>query len=297
MLRKNSVTPIAVVLLMTIGMIATGFASDLALYTGPTNPGWISDAAVAANAKVIKEDARITKLFADIKDFGDGDEVGDNSPLAKWVIAHTGNGQQDVLITASGTCPSALYPFPNKKPDGSNVENFIEAGDVVINVADWIFYMSYEGGVRSADNGAAGAANVFDIPGLTFSDRGTNFEPNADGKKYIPSLKAFKSTRPWHLEQFKGTDWDVVPFAVDADKISADPAVAISKKPGKDGTGMIAALWQKDSPIWAEKVDPRGIGVVEFIANWLTEKGSIKGAAVDPQGKVATTWGRIKAVR
>ncbi|MBI1924592.1 hypothetical protein HYR99_10105 [Candidatus Poribacteria bacterium] len=242
MFKKNNVTCIALVLFMTVGMMATGFAGDLAFYSGPTNPGWI------------------------------------------------------VLITASGTCPSALYPFPNKKPDGSNVENFIEAGDVVINVADWIFYMSYEGGVRSADNGPAGAANVFDIPGLTFGDRGTNFEPNADGKKYIPSLKAFKSTRPWHLEQFKGTDWDVVPFAVDADKISADPAVAISKKPGKDGSGMIAALWQKDQPIWPGD-DPRGIGVAEFIANWLSEKGSIGGKAVHPQGKAATTWGQIKEVR
>ena len=294
---KNNVFSITLALFMAIGMVATGFASDLSLYTGPTNPGWISDGAVAANAKVIKEDAKIKQLFADIQDYGDGDEVGDASPLAKWVVAHTGDGQQDVLITASGTCPSALYPFPNKKPDGSNVENFIEAGNVVINVADWIFYMSYEGGVRSADNGATGAANVFDIPGLTFSDRGTNFEPNADGKKYIPSLKAFKSTRPWHLEQFKGTDWDVVSFAIDADKISADPAVAISKKAGKDGSGMIAAMWQKDSPVWADKVDVRGIGVVEFIANWLTEKGSIKPKAVDPRDKMATTWGQIKNVR
>ena len=296
MLKQNSVTFSALVLLMTIGMITTGFASDLALYTGPTNPGWISDAAVAANAKVIKEDARIKKLFADIKDFGDGDEVGDNSPLAKWVIAHTGNGQQDVLITASGTCPSALYPFPNKKPDGSNVENFIEAGDVVINVADWIFYMSYEGGVRSADNGAAGAANVFDIPGLTFANRGGPQKPTDLGKKYIPSMNEFQSDRPWHLEQFEKTDWDVVVFA-QADKTTADPAVAISKKPGKDGTGMIAALWQKASPVWPEKVDIRGIGVVEFIDNWLTENGDIKAKAVNPQDKMATTWGRIKAVR
>ena len=208
---------------------------------------------------------------------------------------HTGNGQQDVLITASGTCPSALYPFPNKNPDGSLVEEFIEAGNVHINVADWIYYMSYEGGARSADNGAAGAANVFDIPGLSFGDRGTNYLPTAEGKKYIPSLKPFKSSRPWHLEQFKGTPWELVAFAVDQDdKNSADPVVAISKEDGKDGTGMIAAMWQKDAPVWAGKPDPRGIGVAEFMVNWLQENATF---AVNPKEKMSTTLGYVKARR
>ncbi len=268
-------------------------ANDLAFYSGPTNPGWISDAAVAKNVKAISADPGIKALFNDIKDFGDGDEEGDDSPLAKWCVEHTGNGQQDVIILACGTSPSALYPFPNKKPDGSNVENFIEEGNVVINVADWIFYMSYEGGVRSPDNGEQGAANVFDIPGLSFSDRGANFEPTDLGKQAIPSMKAFKSTRPWHLEQFKGSDWDVVVFA-EADKTTADPAVAVSKTPGKDGTGMIAAMWQRGSPEWAEKVDIRGIGVAEFINNWLAENGTFD---VEAKNKLATTWGSIKQVR
>ena len=96
--------------------------------------------------------------------------------------AHTGNGQQDVFIAASGTAPSAIYQFPNVDPDGSNIENFIEDGNVFINVADWIWkgHMSYEGGTRSANNGAAGAANVFDIPGLSFGNRGGPAVPTED---------------------------------------------------------------------------------------------------------------------
>ena len=284
---------VGIALLALLSCVATVSANDLAFYSGPTNPGWISDGAVAQNVKAIKDDAGVKSLFNSIEDFGDGDEEGDNSPLAKWCVDHTGNGQQDVIILASGTSPSALYPFPNKKPDGSNVENFIEEGNVVINVADWIFYMSYEGGVRSPDNGAAGAANVFDIPGLSFGDRGANFEATAIGKKAIPSFKEFKSSRPWHLEQFDGSDWDVVIFA-EADKNTADPAVAVSKTPGGDGTGMIAAMWQTAAPVWAAKPDIRGIGVAEFINNWLVDNGSFD---VEAKNKLATTWGSIKQVR
>jgi len=270
-------------------------AGDFAIYSGPTNPGWISDGAVEEIVKTVTKHAGVKAMFDNIDNYGDGDEVGDKSPLAKWLKSHTNNGQTDVVFTACGTCPSSFYPFPNKEPDGSNIENFIEAGNVHINVADWIYYMSYEGGVRGADNAAAGAANVFDIPGLSFGNRGTDFEPTKEGKKYIPSLKNFDSTRPWHMEQFKGTPWDLVAFAVDkGDKNSGDPVVAISKEDGKDGTGMIAAMWQKDAPVWADKPDPRGIGVAEFMVNWLQENATF---AVNPKEKMSTTWGYVKARR
>ena len=284
---------IGIAIFALLSCVATVSANDLAFYSGPTNPGWISDGAVAENVKTIRNDAGVKALFNSIEDFGDGDEEGDGSPLAKWCVEHTGNGQQDVIILACGTTPSALYPFPNKKPDGSNVENFIEEGNVVINVADWIFYMSYEGGVRSPDNGAAGAANVFDIPGLSFGNRGANFEATDIGKKAIPSFKPFKSTRPWHLEQFDGSDWDVVVFA-EADKNTADPAVAVSKTPGGDGTGMIAAMWQVGAPVWPGNTDIRGIGVAEFINNWLVDNGSFD---VEAKNKLATTWGLLKQTR
>ena len=275
-------------IILSFVFVSVTLASDLALYTGPTNPGWISPDAVAKAADIIMNDAGIKSILGSIENFGDGDEVGYDSPLGKWTKDHTGNGQQDIIVTVCGTCPSALYQFPNVDADGSNVENFVEDGNVVINIADWIFYMSYEGGVRSADNGPSGAANVFDIPGLTFADRGGNSIPTAEGEKYLPkSLKEFKSTRPWHLEQFDGTDWEVTTFA-ESDDTTADPAVAVNKKYG----GIIAAMWQKDSPDWTGD-DPRGPGVVEFITNWLTVHGDIL-TPVEPQDKLAITWGEVK---
>ena len=284
---------LSITLLALFSFVTIVSANDLAFYSGPTNPGWISNDAVKKNVEVIKGDPGIKSLFKNIEDFGDGDEVGDKSPLAKWTVEHTGNGQQDVIILACGTCPSGLYEFPNKDADGSNVENFIEEGNIVINVADWIFYMSYEGGVRSPNNGPSGAANVFDIPGLTFANRVGGMKPTDLGKEFIPSMKAFNSDRPWHVEQFKGTDWDLVIFG-EADKNNADPAVAISKSPGKDGTGMIAAMWQSAKPEWPDNPDIRGVGVAEFINNWLSENAAFD---VEAKNKLATTWGSIKQVR
>ncbi len=286
---KRYIGLVIVVLMLSVSIV---FASDLAIYSGPSNPGWISADAVKKNTETVMTHAGVKALFDRIENFGDGDEKGDDSPLAEWCKEHTENGQQDVILLACGTAPSALYPFPNAKPDGSNVENFIEAGNVVINVADWIFYMSYEGGVRSPDNAAAGAANVFDIPGLDFGDRGQGtfaMTPTDLGKKYIPSLAAFNTNRPWHIEQFANTNWDVVIFA-QADDNNADPAVAISKETGKDGTGMIAAMWQAAIPNWGG-TDPRGIGVAEFIENWLSENATLD---VQANNKLSTTWGHIK---
>ena len=268
-------------------------AADLAIYSGPTNPGWISQDAAIANGETIANDADMKAIFETINVYGDGDEVGYDSALGLWMQEHTGNGQQDVFIAASGTAPSAIYQFPNADPDGSNIENFVEDGNVFINVADWILYMSYEGGTRSDDNGAAGAANVFDIPGLSFGNRGGPAVPTEMGQKYIPSLVEFQSDRPWHLEQFEGTDWEVTPFAISNDDAnSADPAVAVNQTYG----GIIAAMWQKAQPDW-DGDDPRATGVIEFIANWLVENGEITTTPVEPQDKVATTWGRIKSGR
>ena len=285
---------ICVIIFVLIASATIVYANDLAIYSGPSNPAFISANAVKDNTETVMNHAGVKALFNNIENFGDGDEVGNNSPLAKWCVSHTGNRQQDVIILACGTSPSALYPFPNTQPDGSNVENFIEAGNVVINLADWIFYMSYEGGVRIAENLGGGAANVFDIPGLDFNaPRGTgNQTPTDNGTKYIPSLKAFHSDRPWRVEQFDGSNWDLVIFA-EEDANNADPAVAISKEEGDDGFGMIAAMWQSATPVWTD-TDPRGIGVAEFLENWLSENASLDVQAKD---KLTITWGQIKETR
>ena len=270
-------------------------ASDLAIYSGPTNPDWISQNAAIANTRVIMNDERINGIFKNIENFGNGDEIGYNSPLGRWLKAHTGNGQQDVFVSAAGTTPSALYRFPNVDPDRSNIEKFIEDGNVYINVADYILFVSWEHGQWNEWNQGAGAANIFDIPWVHFWPPGGHGAPSIrmvstqEGKKYMPtSLKEFGSDRPWHLDHFFGTDWETVAFATgENNALLADPAVAINKKYG----GIIASMWHKTQPNWIG-TDPRGIGVVEFIANWLTEHGNIT-TPVNPEENPTTTWDDI----
>ena len=129
-------------LLLFAFALTHGFAADLAIYSGATNRGWVSQAAAIANAQAIMNDARIKTIFENIENYGNGDEVGYDSPLGRWMQAHTGNGQQDVFIAASGTAPSAIYQFPNADSNGSNIENFIEDGNVLYQC--WRLYFVFE---------------------------------------------------------------------------------------------------------------------------------------------------------
>jgi hypothetical protein len=237
--------------------------------------------------------AGLDGIFDSLIVFGDGDEVGPDSPLAVWTKEHTSNGAKDLLIISCGTMPSGLYQFPNVDPDGSAIEEYFDGGNIVINIADWFGYMSYEGGVRSADNGGDGAANILDIPGQSFGSRVNDMIVNEDGKLYLPSLVDFTSARPWHLEQFEGTDWDVTPFAKpDASDIDADPAVAVNSVTG----GILACIIQKDWPLPAAEDDNRGEVVIEFVTNWLGDKGYVDAAGlpVDARGRLSTTWSNLK---
>ena len=266
----------------------TSWAAEAAVYAGPPNPGWISAASVERETLDIKDG--IAHMFESFIIYVDGDEVGRDSPLAKWAINRTDNGSVDVLILSCGTMPSGLYQFPNAEPDGSVIEEFIDDGNIVINIADWFGYMSYEGNVRSAENGAAGAQHIFDAP-IDFNSRSNAMKVNANGEKYLPTLakvKEFTTDRPWHLETLEGTPWEVTTFA-EAGPNDADPAVAVNSETG----GIIACLIQKAWPNPAAADDFRGELVVEFIENWLADEGHLT-LSVDATGKASTSWGVLK---
>ena len=107
---------VGIALFALLSCVGIASANDLAFYSGPTNPGWISDGAVAENVRAISNDPGVKALFNSIENFGDGDEEGDNSPLAQWCVDHTGNGQQDVIILACGTTRAHFIPSRTKNP-------------------------------------------------------------------------------------------------------------------------------------------------------------------------------------
>ncbi|SVD11002.1 uncharacterized protein METZ01_LOCUS363856, partial [marine metagenome] len=79
--------------LVSTSMFSVSMAGDFAIYSGPTNPGWISDGAVEEIVKTVTKHAGVKAMFDNIDNYGDGDEVGDKSPLGKWLTSHTNNGQ------------------------------------------------------------------------------------------------------------------------------------------------------------------------------------------------------------
>ena len=63
-------------LLASTSIFSVSMAGDFAVYSGPTNPGWISDGAVEAIVQAVTKHAGVKAMFDNIDNYGDGDEVG-----------------------------------------------------------------------------------------------------------------------------------------------------------------------------------------------------------------------------
>ncbi len=177
----------------------------------------------------------------------------DGDALADWVIAHTGNGQSDLLILC-GRFPTSIYPGGNAQPDGSLAELFLDDGNCIINTGDWMFYVS------NPNNGADGLANMMDIPGISMSDPIVDVTPTADSELYTPSFEGFSPSRPWHLEQITG-DWQVeLILGQNADGTRADPAIVVNTVTG----GRLGTFYQVADVL----TDIRSVVISEWINNW-----------------------------
>ena len=78
-MKKKSLITILSLSLFVLALTSVP-AADLAIYSGPTNPGWISQEAAIANAEAIMNDDQMKAIFESIENYGDGDEVGYDSP-------------------------------------------------------------------------------------------------------------------------------------------------------------------------------------------------------------------------
>ena len=264
------------------------YSADIAYYVGsPNTDGWYTVAEMLKNVETMKN--LTNKLFQNVAEFGD-DKLDD---FAKWAEARTNDKKLDI-IWLNGCVPSTLYPFPNQKPNGSVIENFLDGGNMVINVGDWFGYVSYEGGGRKAENGPSGAANILNLSsGIIYSADNTKMTTTPTGKKYLPSIKdSCISYRPIALAQVI-SPWEVAAvFASitgDDKATGADPVVIHNTK-----TGAYVAFINQSAgngpPGW---LDDRGKTCAEFILNWVAPTVNLK--AVEPFGKLTGTWGKIKS--
>ena len=276
---------LALVFAIVFAFSATAVASDIAFYVGSVNPGWYEVPNMLADVETII--AETGSMFKDVSQFDDDqlDEFG------AWVDERTDDGKMDI-IWLNGCMPSVLYQFPNVNPDGSRAEEWLDGGNMFINVGDWFGYMSYEGGTRSADNGGTGAANILDLSsGIIVSADNTSLPVTAAGSEYLPSLNDPAITyRPIALSAV-AAPWEVAAvFAGNATQ--ADPIVIHNTETG----GYVAFINQAAGgpSIW---IDDRGLTCAEFIANWVNEViglGTVNPIARSPVPKDGTlhmdTW-------
>jgi len=240
-------------------------ASDIAFYVGQWNTdGWYDESQFADVETIIAETGQ---LFKDIQQFNDDqfDEFG------AWVDERMNDGKMDI-IWLNGCMPSVLYQFPNVNPDGSRAEEWLDGGNMFINVGDWFGYMSYEGGSRSADNGPSGAANILDLSsGIIVSADNTSLTVTPTGMEYLPSLNDPAVTyRPIALSAVEAP-WEVAAIFAStggtddaAAEAQADPVVIHNT----ETDGYVAFINQAAGgpTSW---IDDRGLTSAEFIGNWV----------------------------
>ncbi|MBA7525147.1 hypothetical protein ES705_17296 [subsurface metagenome] len=253
----------AFVLLLGLALTSAVEAADIAFYVGQWNAdGWYGAEQFDHVDTII---AQTGHLFKDIQQFDDAQL----DAFGAWVDQNTDDGEMDI-IWLNGCTPSCLYQFPNVNPDGSRAELWLDGGNMIINVADWFAYCSWEGGTRQADNTGTGAANILDLDaGIIASADGSQAIVTPTGKEYLPSLgDAVTSDRPVIFAAVQAP-WEVAAIFASGGG-TEDPAVESGGDPvvlhNTETNGYIAFINQASGGKW---LDDRGLTCAEFIGNWV----------------------------
>lgn len=261
MLSKHLIAVIFVTLVFS--SLGLAQVDKIAIFTEAVS--WTDVAAANAAADFIINNVASAN---DIAIYNDADMAG-------FAEANTNDGDFDIIITF-GYFPVSLYTPGNADPDGSIAELFLEGGDMFLNTADWIFYVTEGGGA----NGADGLKNLTDSAFDMGADGNKNTATD-DGKSYTPSIPdSFEAVRVFKLDQIEAdADWEVEKvFGSNGNNL--DPVIIRNVTYG----GRVAIAFQIGG------VQPRGEVISEMIDNYLA--GVI--TAVEPGDKLAVTWGGIK---
>ena len=265
---------VTVIFVFAFGTMA--IASDIAFYVGGFQPGMYDQETMTNDVEKIIKDAGA--LFNDIQTFDDTNLDG----LGQWADANTGDGELDI-IWLNGAIPSTLYPTFNEAPDGSRAEEWLDDGNMIINVADYFAWANFETGEKER-NTDTGAANILDLPeNIIIAAADTAMTVTAVGKEFIPSIEdPFVSNRPVNLAAL-AAPWEAAAIFAEAGDL-VDPVVLHNT----ETDGYLAIVNQG----WAANAFDRGAACAEFIKNWVAAEKEL--LAVEPAGKLSTTWGREK---
>lgn len=267
-MKRTIIIGFAAMLILAFTSLSTFAAKEVLIYTGKTQ--WIAKGEADKQAKICND----ALVKAGVKS-----EITENEDKVKtWVTAKTNDKVVDVLILY-GDLPPTIYPDNNTQKDGSLAELFVETkdGNVIMNHADYMFWG------LAGRNKEGGLQNIMDIPAIVMWDDNTPMVVTADGKKITPALKDFQTDRPFHLDQIKGTNWEVeVVLAQNAAGTRADPVIVKDTKAG----GRLAIVYQTADQI----TDPKGEVATQMILNHIF----VGVVGVEPKSKLTTSWGSIK---
>ena len=281
---KKSLIGLTLTVIFVFALGAIALASDIAFYVGAVPGNAYNEATMNSDVDRIINDTGA--LFKEVQKFADDNLDG----LGEWVDANMGDGELDI-VWLNGSTPSTLYPVENKKPDGSRAEEWLDDGNMIINLADWFAWGNFETGVKIRNREVA-AANILDLPeNIIVGADNTAMTVTDTGKEFIPSLgDKVASNRPINIDAIE-QPWEAAAIFASVSGVDdqgtgglADPIVLHNT--GTDG--YIA----NDNQAWGGNEIDRGAACAELIKNWLAaEKGLL---AVEPAGKLSTTWGSIK---
>ena len=273
---------LTVIFVFALGAIA--MATDLALYAGGwQQPVYVDQAELDATVEKIINNTG--QWFNDVQTFDDDHLV----EFGEWADANTGDGELDI-IWFNGWVPSPLYKQVNLEPDGSRAEEWLDNGNMFINVGDWFAFATWENGFKEA-NAGTGAANILDLPEDFIVGGGGQLKVTPTGKKFMPSLGDTAGSDRYVNLNAIDDPWEVAAIFASVGG-SDDPAAETKVDPvvihNKDTDGYLAIINQG----WAGNAEDRGAACADFINNWVGEEMEM--LSVEPAGKLSTTWGKIK---
>ena len=260
--------------LLVVGVIVV-------IFILPCGSGWALDVAIFNDPSVVQAcfgtsgavSQKVKELLG--KD-GISAEIVDSQGVADYMVANpTG-----VVMMINGAAPGTI--FENKGKDDL-VREWLEGGGIMTWAGDWPFYYW-----DNANNvaGAAGEISVFGVTVTTsLAAPGGAMEPTELGKQYIPDIKAHNSTRPVMLSTLESRGFEFESYADDS--INADP-VAFRNEDMEGWFVNLHTFCGGEAP-----ADQIALESAQLVSNrFFAELGK----KVEPNGRLTTTWAKVKAI-
>ena len=209
--------------------------------------------------------------------------VGD----ADAFVAYMEENPEGVIVSPI-VVPEIVYTIG--MPDDSPIENFLYGGGVLIYSGDTPFYAVGKKGApgQKIVPGNQGVMDVLNFTAQYITTTAAAVKPTPEGEKMIPSLEPFNPSRPAQLKVLEAENCDPIEVYAEAGG-SADPVLFAS--PDMKGYFVhfhMEALAGKP----ADYLEQVGLEIGELITNRFGEL-----LAVEPQGKLTTTWGKLRSLK